>query len=210
MYKRQRLHRDGHEIPVSQIVVAHTDENGEVEFYATIARDMTRERAAEAAVRDSEERFRIAFEQAPIGMSLVDLDGRFVQVNDAYCRTVRRSREELLAGLGPIAITHPDDVAYTRKAIRTLLSGEANVLRWEKRYVDPAGEAIWVEISATVFRDAEGRPQFLNGMLQDLSERRVAHTLQRSMLTTQLPAIDGVELATRCLLYTSPSPRDRG
>jgi anti-anti-sigma factor len=194
-----RLHRDGHEIPVSQVVVAHTDEHGEVEFFATIARDMTQERAAEAALRRSEERFRTAFEQAPIGMSLVGLDGRFVQVNDAYCATVRRSREELLAGLGPTEITHPDDVPYTREAFRVLLAGEASVLRWEKRYVDPAGETIWVEISATVFRDAEGRPQFLNGMLQDLSERRVAHTLQRSMLTTQLPVVDDVELAVRYL-----------
>ena len=194
-----RLHRDGHEIPVSQVIVAHRDESGEVEFYATIARDMTRERAAQEALRQSEERFRLAFEQAPIGMSLIDLEGRFMQVNDAYCRTVRRSREELLAGLGPEAITHPEDVPYTREAIRALLAGEAPVLRFEKRYVDASGEAIWVEISATVFRDEEGRPQFLNGMLQDLSERRVAHTLQRSMLTTQLPEIETVELAVRYL-----------
>ncbi len=65
-----RLHRDGHEIPVSQVIVAQLDDAGEVEFYATIARDMTSERAAEEALRASEERFRIAFEQAPIGMSL--------------------------------------------------------------------------------------------------------------------------------------------
>jgi anti-anti-sigma factor len=198
-----RLHRDGREIPVSQVIVARTDEAGEVEFYATIARDMTGERAAEAALRESEERFRVTFEQAPIGMSLIDLAGRFVQVNDAYCRTVRRSREELLAGLGPVAITHPEDVPYTHKAIRALLADEAPVLRWEKRYVDAGGETIWVEISATVFRDAEGRPQFLNGMLQDLSERRIAHTLQRSMLTTQLPEVEDVEFAVRYLPSSS-------
>ena len=62
---------------------------------------MTGERAAEAALRESEERFRVTFEQAPIGVSLIDLDGRFLQVNDAYCRTVGRSREELLK-LGPV------------------------------------------------------------------------------------------------------------
>ena len=192
-----RLHRDGHEIPVSQVIVARTATDGTVDFYATIARDMTRERAAEAALRESEERFRIAFEQAPIGVSLLDMDGNFVQVNDAYCRVVRRSREELMRA-GPTAITHPDDVAYTRYAMRLLISGKVPLFRFEKRFVDAAGESIWVELGASLFRDAEGRPQYLIGMLQDISERRVAHTLQRSMLTA-LPLVDGVDVAVRYL-----------
>lgn len=197
-----RLHRDGHEIPVSQVIVARTDEDGEVEFYATIARDMTRERESRDALRTSEERFRIVFEQGPVGVSLLDLEGNFVQVNDAYCRTVRRSREELLR-LGPVAITHPDDVAFTRYAMRSLLIGEVPVFRFEKRYLDPAGEIVWVEVSGTVFRDALQRPQFLIAMVQDIGERHVAHTLQRSMLTTQLPEVEGVELAVRYLPSSS-------
>ena len=193
-----RLHRDGHEIPVSQVIVAHLAEDGELDFYATIARDMTRERAAEAALRASEERFRVTFEQAPIGVSLIDLDGRFLQINDAYCRTVGRSRDELLQ-LGPVAITHPDDVAHTRHAFEVLSDGTAPAVRFEKRYVDARGDSVWVEMSGSVLRDHEGRPQGFMGMVQDLGERRVAHTLQRSMLTTQLPAVDGVELAVRYL-----------
>jgi anti-anti-sigma factor len=197
-----RLHRDGHEIPVSQVIVARTDDAGEVEFYATIARDMTREREAQDALRASEERFRVSFEQAPVGFSLLDLDGNFVQVNDAYCRIVRRPRDELLR-LGPVAITHPDDVASTRHAIRALLLGEVPVFRFEKRYIAPGGDSVWVEVSGTIFRDAQERPQFLIGMVQDIGERRVAHTLQRSMLTTQLPEVEGVELAVRYLPSSS-------
>ena len=193
-----RLHRNGHEIPISQVIVARTTASGEVDFYATIARDMTRERAAEAALRASEERFRIAFEQAPIGVSLLDLEGNFVQVNDAYCATVRRSRAELMR-LGPIAITHPDDVAFTRYAMRLLVAGKAPVFRFEKRYLDELGDPIWVEVSGSVFRDPQGRPQYLIGMVQDVGERRVAHTLQRSMLPRKLPEIDGLELAVRYL-----------
>jgi anti-anti-sigma factor len=197
-----RLHRDGHEIPVSQVIVARTDDDGEIEFYATIARDMTRERAAQEALRASEERFRIAFEQGPVGVALLDLDGNFAQVNDAYCRTVRRSREELL-GMGAVAITHPDDVAFTRYALRSLLIGEVPLLRYEKRYIGADGEIVWTEVSASVFRDAEERPQFIIGIVLDIGERRVAHTLQRSMLTTQLPEVDGVELAVRYLPSSS-------
>jgi anti-anti-sigma factor len=197
-----RLHRDGHEIPVSQVIVARTDDRGEVEFYATIARDMTQERAAQEALRASEERFRIAFERGPVGVALLDLDGKFVQANDAYCRTVRRTREELL-GDGAVEITHPDDMAFTRYALRSLLLGEVPVFRYEKRYLAPDGEIVWAEVSATVFRDAQERPQFIIGMVLDIGERRVAHTLQRSMLTTQLPEIDGVELAVRYLPSSS-------
>ncbi len=193
-----RLHRDGHEIPVSQVIVAHLADDGEVDFYATIARDMTGERTAEAALRASEERFRVTFEQAPIGVSLIDSEGRFLQVNDAYCRTVGRSREQLLQ-LGPEAITHPDDVAATRHAFRVLADGTVPTVRFEKRYVDARGDSVWVELSGSVLRDDSGRPQYFMGMVQDLGERRVAHTLQRSMLTTQLPAVDGVELAVRYL-----------
>jgi anti-anti-sigma factor len=193
-----RLHRDGHEIPVSQVIIAHLTSDGEVDFYATIARDMTGERAAEAALRESEERFRVTFEQAPIGMSLMDLEGRFLQVNDAYCRTVGRSREELLQ-LGPTAITHPDDVAQTRHAFDLLTDGSVPMVRFEKRYLDARGESVWVEMSGSALRDDTGRAQYFMGMVQDLGERRVAHTLQRSMLTTQLPAVDGVELAVRYL-----------
>ena len=193
-----RLHRDGHEIPVSQVIVAHLAADGEVDFYAAIARDMTGERAADVALRESEERFRVTFEQAPIGMSLIDHEGRFLQVNDAYCRTVGRSRAELLR-LGPEAITHPDDVAQTRHAFGVLADGTAPMVRFEKRYVDARGDSVWVEMSGSVLRDDAGRPQYFMGMVQDLGERRVAHTLQRSMLTTQLPAVDGVELAVRYL-----------
>jgi PAS domain S-box-containing protein len=189
-----RLHRDGHEIPVSQVIVAGRRADGEVEFYATIARDMSNERAAERALRASEERFRVAFEQAPIGFALLDLEGRYVQVNDAYCRTVRRAREELTSQT-PAVITHPDDIADSAHAIKRLVAGEISDYSFEKRYVGSDGETIWAELSATVFRDDDGHPQFLIGMVQGIGERRVAQTLQRSMLTTQLPEVPGADVA---------------
>jgi PAS domain S-box-containing protein len=198
-----RLHRDGHEIPVSQVIVAHRGPDGEVDFYATIARDMTSERAAEAALRASEERFRIAFEQAPVGMALAALDGRYVQVNDAYCRTVRRDREELI-GQTPLVITHPDDVADSANAMKRLIAGEGEEYSFEKRYVAPDGDTIWAELTVGVFRDDAGSPQYLIGMVQGIGDRRLAQTLQRSMLTTQLPQIEGVEVAVRYL----PGSRD--
>ncbi len=192
------MHRDGHEIPVSQVVVAHTGPDGEVDFYATIARDMTREHAAEAALRASEERFRIAFQQAPVGMALADLTGRYVQVNDAYCRTVQRTRAELI-GARPVDITHPEDAGDSEHAMLRLLAGESEEYSFEKRYISPDGDTIWAELTVGVFRDDAGAPQYLIGMVQGIGERRLAQTLQRSMITSQLPEVDGIELAVRYL-----------
>ena len=160
---------------------------------------MTRERAAEAALRDSEERFRVAFEKAPIGVSLIDLEGNFLQVNDAYCQTVRRSREELMR-LGPAGITHPDDVALTqprvdlarrgrraRPALREALPRRARRVglgRDQRRACCATTTAPRSTSSAWSRTSASGA---------------LAHTLQRSMLTTQLPAVDGVELSARYL-----------
>ena len=101
--------------------------------------------------------------------------------------------------LDPAGITHPDDVGLTSYAIETLVTGDEPVFRFEKRYVDALGDPIWVEISGSLFRDHDGNPQYLIGMVQDLGERRAAATLQRSMLTTDLPRVDGVELAVRYL-----------
>ena len=193
-----RIHRDGRQIPVSQVIVAHTGSDGEIDFYATIARDMTSERAAEAALRASEERFRIAFQQAPVGMALSDLDGVYVQVNDAYCRTVGRTREEII-GRTPLDITHPDDIPDSDHAMRRMVAGEMNEYSFEKRYISSDGDAIWAELTVGVFRDDAGSPQYLIGMIQGIGDRRLAQTLQRSMLTTQLPEIDGVEIAVRYL-----------
>ena len=121
-----------------------------------------------------------------------------MQINDVFCQTVRRTREELMQ-LDPASITHPDDVALTAYAIETLVKGNVPVFRFEKRYVDALGDPIWVEVSGSLFRDHDGQPQYLIGMVQDLGERRAATTLQRSMLTTELPRVDGVELAVRYL-----------
>ena len=116
---------------------------------------MTGERAAEAALRASEERFRIAFEQAPIGFALLDLEGRYLQINDAYCRTVRRTREELIGAATPRTSRTPTTSPTPMHAIKRLVAGESEEYSFEKRYVGKDGETIWAELSATVFRDDE-------------------------------------------------------
>jgi diguanylate cyclase (GGDEF)-like protein/PAS domain S-box-containing protein len=133
--------------------------------------------SAEAALRESvergaaaEERFRTAFEAAPIGMALSDLDGRFIQVNDALCAITGYTREEL-AEMSFADLSHPADVGRDTEMMSSLLSGEQSAYWMEKRYVDVVGQVVWVAVHATLVRAADGSPQHFLGQIQDVSER---------------------------------------
>jgi len=137
---------------------------------ATI-RDVTARKQAEAAVRDAEERFRTAFEEAPVGMALASLDGRFIQVNRALCEITSRSREELEATTFA-AITHPDEVGRDQDEMQRLIDGKTSRYRAERRYVDAAGHAVPVDLSVAVVRGAEGQPQHFLAQVHDITERK--------------------------------------
>ena len=93
------------------------------------SRDITKRTRMEEAYHESRERFRHAFEDASIGMAIVGLDGRFLQVNPAECRMFGYAEEEFL-GRSILDLTHPDDVALSQEQLRRLLSGEVGSLRW--------------------------------------------------------------------------------
>src|SRR5215211_6187062 len=147
------------------------------------SRDITRRKAAEAALRESEERFRSAFDHAPIGMSLVAEDGRFIQVNRALCDMVDYSEEELL-GKTFHDITHPEDVANNLELFERLWAGEIDDYQLEKRYLRKDGRVIWIHLTGSIVRDANG-PK--NGIAQivDITDRRHLEMDRAIMLASE-------------------------
>ncbi len=126
-----------------------------------------------SALKEAEERFRRAFEDAGTGMAITGLDGRFVRVNRSLAEMLGRAPEEL-AGRRVRELTHPDDYEGDAKAMRALVAGEVTIHRAEKRYLRPDGSAVWISLSASVVHDADGNPvQFLAQMV-DISDRRRA------------------------------------
>jgi PAS domain S-box-containing protein len=141
-------------------------------------RHLADRRAAEAALRDSEERFRLAFENAAVGMALLTPEGRFVHVNPALCRILGRQEKELL-GADWASVTHPEDVPRVQEAVRQLTSGERDSVILVKRGTHPDGTVVWVQNSISTTSDAEGRPRHLVALIEDITDQKRAEEALR-------------------------------
>jgi diguanylate cyclase (GGDEF)-like protein/PAS domain S-box-containing protein len=141
-----------------------------VESHATV-RDVAERLRSQAALAEAEERFRSAFEEAPIGMALTSPDFRFLRVNRALCQITGYMPSQL-EGLPVASITHPDDLKADWEARGAMLEGELTSHRAERRYLHASGSAVWVAINSTLVRDADGKPLHFLAQMQDVTERR--------------------------------------
>ena len=145
-------------------------------FCGTV-QDVTELRAAEDELREAQERLRRAFEHAPIGMVVADLQTRILQVNPAFCAITGYSAAELV-GTSFHRLTHPDDIADDNQLVEALRSGEIESYQRETRYLRASGEPVWVSINGTLVRDSDGEPMQLLAQVVDVTERR---TLERQL-----------------------------
>ncbi|MEO8689969.1 MAG: EAL domain-containing protein [Solirubrobacteraceae bacterium] len=141
-----------------------------VESHATV-RDVAERMQSQAALAAAEERFRSAFEEAPIGMALTSTDFRFLRVNRALCQITGYTPAQL-EGLPVASITHPDDLKADWEARGAMLEGEMSSSRAERRYLHAAGSAVWVMVNSTLVRDADGVPLHFLSQMQDITESR--------------------------------------
>jgi len=149
------------------------DEAGEITRLVGVSQDITELAEAEKARRSAELRFRNAFDHAPIGVALADLDagGRFLAANRALSSLSGRSSDELLE-LSLDEITAAEDRDSDSGQRKALLDGDFESYTTEKRLVGVDGEAHWTEISISLVRDAEEELPYAIIQIQDISERR--------------------------------------
>src|SRR5262249_2737677 len=135
--------------------------------------DITERMRAEQSLRESEERFRSAFDHATIGMALVAPDGRLLQVNRSVCELFGYSEQELLA-TDFQSLTHTDDLDGNLTYSHQILAGEIRSFQMEKRYIHKRGHTVWALLSVSLLRDADGQPLYFISQIQDITKQKQA------------------------------------
>ncbi|HYZ87452.1 MAG TPA: PAS domain S-box protein, partial [Bryobacteraceae bacterium] len=149
------------------------DSAGKIVKWFGTCTDITDRKRIEVAMRESEELFRGAFENAAVGMVHTTMDGIFLHVNDKFCNITGYGREELV-GRRAHEITHPEDVAREQEIKRRIAAIELTTDSWEKRYVRKDGSIVFANVTASVLRDSSGEPLHLIGIVEDISARKRA------------------------------------
>jgi two-component system cell cycle sensor histidine kinase/response regulator CckA len=147
------------------------DAEGRVVGTFSSGADITERKQTELALGDSERRFRATFEQAGIGVAIVDSDGHPVEVNAALRVMLGYSAEEL-AGMSFGDFTHPEDRGADWTLFRELFSGSRNRYSLEKRYIRKDLQQIWGRLTVSLVRDASDRPQYAVAMVEDITKQR--------------------------------------
>jgi PAS domain S-box-containing protein len=146
-----------------------------------ILADVTVAKQTEVALRESEERFRAMFNQAAVGIALVTLDGRFLQVNPALSEITGYSHDELIQ-MNFQQITHPDDLEVDRQNAGRVLAQEINGYSVEKRYFRKDGSIVWVNLTSSAVWNSQGQLKYALGIIEDISERKRIEASQQFLV----------------------------
>ncbi|TCV89658.1 EAL domain-containing protein [Sulfurirhabdus autotrophica] len=177
--------KNGDRISVEIYIRALKSEGKDI--LVAVARDMTSRIEADASLRESEERFRATFSQAAMGLAHVSLEGRWLRVNQKLCEITGYSEEELL-GFTFQDVTHPDDLDEDLEFIRKMLAEEIHDYSLEKRYIHKSGAYIWINLTVSLARNADGQPNYFISVIEDISRRKrieaeLVHLVNHDALT---------------------------
>lgn len=171
LYETILVAKDGVELPVE--INAHLVNLRGQPAILSIARDITERKRIEEILKKSEARFRAIFERAAIGIVYLDLRGRFFGANPAFQGHLGYTQEEL-SGRHLSDLTYPDDLHEDLKLFAELTTGKRDYYALEKRFICKDGQLIWCLKIASLVRQPDGKPQFVIGMMEDITARKRA------------------------------------
>jgi len=147
------------------------------------------------------------FEQAAVGIAHLTLTEEWISVNQRFCEITGYSRDEILA-MKVEDLTHPEDLPATEAFVRRIVSGELPEYRMEKRYIRKDGRVIWVNLTVSIVRAANGQPIYIVAFLEDITLRRTAEveasrslSLLRATLESTADGILVVDLNGKILSF---------
>jgi PAS domain S-box-containing protein len=160
-----------------------------------LIRNITDRKQAEAALRESEARFRATFEQAAVGIVRSDLDGHLIELNQKFCDILGYTEAELFRKHFS-EITHPEDVAVDQANLNRLLAGEISNYMLEKRFLKPDGQEVWANLAVSAVRNSTGEPEYYIAVIQDISERCQAEQQLKSERMRLEVALEAAQMGT--------------
>jgi two-component system, cell cycle sensor histidine kinase and response regulator CckA len=165
----EALRADGTRVPV-EVSFGTWELDGE-RFFSVMIRDVAERTRAEATVRESEERYRAAFEHTGVGVTHVDLEGRLQRANHRFAAMLGYRPEELVGRLFE-EITHPDDMKQCVELYDVLRAGCRNECHMEMRYLHRDGHPVWATLTVSAVRNGVGEVEYFIAVAEDITERR--------------------------------------
>lgn len=204
------LTKDGEYRWMSVLGKAILDEDGKVLGGVDAVRDIQESRDAQAALMESEERFRRAMDDSAIGMAIVSPEGRYLRVNPAMTQILQRSEQELLNCTWQ-DLTDPEDLDGDQQLADEVLRGERDTYRLAKRYLRPDGSVVWAELAVSCVRKDNGEVLHYFSQIVDMTESVTARkALAKSEEHYRLIAENSLDVVFRAspsghIIWISPS-----
>lgn len=172
------LTKDGRKRLIAWSNTATVGPDGQVQWVVPTGIDITERKQVEEALRESETLYRATFDQAASGIVHVDLEGKYIQVNQKFCDIVGHTRKELTK-LKFQDITYPEDLERDLGLVQKLRAGKIPTFTMEKRYIHKDGHIIWVNLTASLVRTSTGEPKLFIAVIDDITKRKEAEAALR-------------------------------
>jgi PAS domain S-box-containing protein len=168
---------------------------------------LTQRDQAEAALRESEARFRAIFESAPIGMAVADMQGRILSANQALQKILGYTEDEMRGRVILAELAHPEDAQKGLEFFIGLAQGKNERYEIETRFFARDGHMVWAQLAMALVRDLDGQPQFAIGMGIDITERKQAEAERLQLLREQAARVEAEAAQERLSFLAEASAR---
>jgi PAS domain S-box-containing protein len=176
-----KLRKDGSRYWANVVITPIWDEEGDLQGFSKVVRDMTHRRQTEEALRASEARLRTIFEGSAMGIAILDLDGNLL-INNPALGSILGYEQEEINELTLEEITYTSDKAIHRAMFQELVDGKRESFRHEGRFIRKDGSVIWGNWTVSLVRDSEDHPQYAISMIEDITFRK---RMQSELLEVQ-------------------------